>query len=332
MANWLRSHAAVPLAVMVLGVVVVGVVAAVSFSDNTSVKARGKHYGIELEGELTGPLSISANQPSHEENDVFSDSASRSGGDAGIPDTRRVHNHGRVTSQSRVPKDARPPKISPEEERARILGMQPAANDIAVMSSAELVDELITSKLKLQLLVNVETPDAGLAAFSAAHLGVQELLARPDAAQSLLNEYKALSQETLDPPGDSLEERGEFSLQFPLLEALLASPEVAQQFSSRDDQVSVLESLCNSRNWRAEYDAAADEPLYGEATLHVSALAAMTYLEQLQSQELYAWRGEHADIGPQGSRAMTHEEAQEIMAMAARYVATASQERKSEVR
>lgn len=199
---------------------------------------------------------------------------------------------------------------------ARTAELQPPEAELLKMTSSELVDELSASPLQVSIYHSSDSRfDGQLAAFERTHKGVGILLSRPDGASALLETYQAYSDSLMvpEPPGDA---RGT-GLEFASLEMLLGATPLLEQFESANQLPALIETVLQSVERQADYDAAQPEPVYGEAMIANSATVVGRSLERLNDPAFIEWITAPERLGILTDRPPTHEEAREILDMAA---------------
>jgi hypothetical protein len=208
------------------------------------------------------------------------------------------------------------PQLGAAEVAARTAELQPPEAELLEMSSLELVDELTASPLQVSIIHSSDIRfDAQRTTYGRTHKGVEILLSRPDAAATLLETYQAYSDSLMvpEPPGDA---RGT-GFEFSVLELLIGAETTLDQFESAHLLPALIETVLQSVERQAQYDAAQPEPVYGEAMLANSATVVARSLERLNDPAFVAWMLAPERVGIMTERPPTHEEAREILDMAA---------------
>lgn len=202
------------------------------------------------------------------------------------------------------------------EVAARNAELQPNEAELLEMTSSELVDELVTSPLQVALYHSSDNRfDAQLTAYERTNKGVGILLSRPDAASSLLATYRACSDSLVAP--ETPDDEPSTGLEFAALETFLGSTRVLEQFESEGQLPALIETVLQSIERQAQFDATQSEPVYGESMLTHSATVVGRALERLNDRLFIEWMTASEQLGILTERMPTYEEAREILDMAA---------------
>ncbi len=202
-----------------------------------------------------------------------------------------------------------------ERLAARIAELQPTEAELMEMSSADLVLEIAESTAVVSLAHSARTgADKLFAALAMNHRGVDVLLARPDAAASLLQTYLSFAAE-LEDLGTVAEDRHN-GLEFAALEVMLAADAALEQFEAAGQLPVVIESVLNSLERQATYDAAQSEAVYGQFFVDHSATVVGRCLERLEKAEFIEWLNAEGRSGILTVHSPTEEESIEILNMA----------------
>jgi hypothetical protein len=202
----------------------------------------------------------------------------------------------------------------PERIRAHHQTLQIPEEQLPNLSTKELADKITSSSLFIMMIVFPDA-DGGLQRYAQSYNGVRVLLQRPDAAKTLLETYKTLSQQVSE-----VERNPTLLFGFTILEVLLSSEQVSSQIHDVKQRQQLVSAIVKSLDARARYDALQPEPVYGQATLEYSALAVARYLTDLNDAAYQKWYDARRESGLFVDRAATYEEAQEIIGMGRKYL------------
>jgi hypothetical protein len=116
----------------------------------------------------------------------------------------------------------------PERIRAHHKTLQIPDEELARLSSEELLDKITHTSLFIMAIMNPE-PDDGLARFARSYNGVNAFLERPDAGKVLLAQYEKLTNEV----SQGVQEKdGAFVFRFTIMETLMSSDRVINQMNA----------------------------------------------------------------------------------------------------
>ena len=200
--------------------------------------------------------------------------------------------------------------------------MQIPENELPLLSTEELVDKVAGSSFFLMVVMD-PLPDGGLDNFSRSYNGVKALLARKGAGKALLDEYLRMTKRVPEgqkenDPAERVKNRSSV-FRFTVIETLLASDAVLDR-KSKVEKKGVISAVLDCLDARRRYDAALNEPLYGEGTLEWTALPIAKCLDRLRDPSYAAYKEKKASSGLFTKRPLTYEEAKEVIALGRRHL------------
>ena len=209
----------------------------------------------------------------------------------------------------------------PERIRAHHKTLQIPDDELASLSTEELLDKITHTSLFIMVIMHPE-PDESLARFARSYNGVNAFLERPDAGKVLLEQYEKLTNEV----SQSVQEKDSaFVFRFTIMEVLMSSDRVINQMNDPEQRMRLIASIVNALDVQVQYDASQPEPVYGEATLGHSALAVAKYLEASGDPEFKKWYAEKRKTGLFAS----YEESKAVVTIARKFVQKQQTERKT---